>query len=224
MADQCVRAPLAEHRGDQRQMVVLHEVQGLGIAVPSGVVERDGELLVDSPVVGPGLPGARSEPGRPNQVPKLVMDEPQHAVGDAVVVPVEHLGRRRQVPEVVLEVLAQDLDPAVPRAGHLFAVPVGHGGRHPQPAGHGEGAGQGRDEPAGPAAFGQLAVLVPLERDGPPVRGHHERAFQSHGTASRRHPARYACSRSVSGRTVAGMQGVYPRPQTGPERRPREGG
>ena len=138
--------------------------------------ERVGEGLVHLDVAPPGPLGLPVEARRVGQVEQGVMDEPQHAVRDHVVEAGEGGGLNRDVPNVVLRILRQDLDAALWRPLGYQAVALSHGGGDPQAPGGLQGAGQPGDQPAQPPALDHLAVRVEVVRDGSAVGGDDHRA------------------------------------------------
>ena len=138
--------------------------------------ERVGEGLVHLDVAPPGPLGLPVEARGVGQVEQVVVQEPQHPVGDRVVVAVEDVGGRGEVPELVLEVFPEDVDPALRGARGLLPVALGHGSGDPQAPGGLQGAGQPGDQPAQPPALDHLAVRVEVVRDGSAVGGDDHRA------------------------------------------------
>jgi hypothetical protein len=165
-------------------VVILHEIDRGGLSAVTGCGQRFGELLVHANVVAPRVAGCRAEPRRTDRVPQEVVQEPQHPIGDPVVVAIEHVLRWREVSKVELDVLSQHFDPALGGLG-LFPVGLGHGTRHPQSAGHGQGTGQRRHEPTRATLQDRLAGVVELEAHRPPIRGDDDRSVR-HSVCNRR--------------------------------------
>ena len=81
--DPQVGSPVAQHRGHEREVVVVDEHR---LAMARVGRDRVGELLVDRDVRGPRLAEAGVEAGSANEVEQPVMQEPERRVAEPVEV------------------------------------------------------------------------------------------------------------------------------------------
>jgi hypothetical protein len=195
-------AALPDLPGDQVEVVVVEHDQGPPAAGLDLGDHRVGEQPVDGHIaVVPGGVLALGQHRRQGQAVHAVLEEPQQRVGDhrvEVVVgllvdldqPQAHGGRPLpgagvlgvQQPRLGLE---GDLYGAAVVLGGHGGVLLGGGGAHPDGVGQvRHQAGQGRDQPAGPAA-GRPAGFVAPERHRPAVRQ------QDHRQLRRLRPGRH---------------------------------
>ena len=168
-----VRARSAHQVGQRVEVVVVHHHHRLARALQL-LHHRPREVLVDGVVAElERLDLLAADVRRVGEVPQVVLDEPQHRVGEHVVEAVIRLGvahhqahlelaaRRRAHREGAPAVLARDLRVVlVHRRGDPDRVAVGG-----QP-------GQRRHQ----AARAALHLAARLERDRPPVAHQHQRS------------------------------------------------
>jgi len=167
-----VRALGAHHARQQVQVIVVDHHHRLLDALDLGD-NHVGEVLVDRDVpVVVGLDLVLADVRRVGQVPQVVLDEPQHRVGDDVVEAVVGDRVGLDQPHVVLAAA-----PGRPHAQRLVAglgglqrVRLGHRGGDPHQRAMGGQAGERGHQASGPARY--LAVV--LERDRAAVGDEHE--------------------------------------------------
>ncbi|CAM5721509.1 hypothetical protein SGLAM104S_00763 [Streptomyces glaucescens] len=157
--DPQVGAQLAEHAGDQHQVVVLHDHRG---ALGRLGRQRLGEGPVVRLVGRPLAPELRVEHRLQRRLVQHVVDEPQHRVRDAVVGVGVDLGRDVEHPHAVLA------DPAP----HRLAVAVAERGAHPQRARVRPDRRQSGHQSAAAPLGVQRTVVANLVGDGATVGGH----------------------------------------------------
>src|SRR4029453_11760383 len=157
------------------QVVVLDQERG--VAAERLALFRQGrrEATVDVDVCLPCLVDVRSDRWRRDRVPKVVVREPQHAVGDAVLVAVVDVRRDVEVPEAVPNVPLRVVDPAALGGRDHLSVALGHRGGHPDALRLDQGAGKRRDQTAGAAPSLEGTAFGAFERQRASVRGDDER-------------------------------------------------
>ena len=188
-----VRPRAADDRRQRVQVVVVHHHDGLLDPVDL-LDDRLGEVVVDHLVaVVEGLDLAAPHVRGVGEVPEVVLDEPQHRVGDDVVEAVVGLGIGGDEPHLVL---------AARRGADPDRAAVGLAGAHGVHRRHRRGdpgdlavrgqTGERRDEPAGPA----LHRSVLLEGDRAAVGDQDEGGGLWLGVTARRTlPAAHAAKR-----------------------------
>ena len=178
----------ADVRGDAVQLVVVQQHQRVApvagraaapapVGPPAHLVDHGlGELLVHHEVaVVPGVHLLGPDVRVAAEVPQVVLDEPQHRVGDDVVVLVVRVGGRGDVAHAVLFAVQRDLHGAL--LGGQAALGVAQRRRHPGARMVAEHFGEDGDQAAGPARDDRLSRRVVVERHGAAVGGHHETAL-----------------------------------------------
>ncbi len=183
-----IRAGGPHVRGDAVELVVVQQHQRVApvavratapapVGAPAHLVDDGfGELLVHHDVaVVPGVHLVGADVRVPAEIPEVVLDEPQHRVGDDVVVLVVGLGGRRDVAQAVLLAVEAHLHGTVP--GGKAALGVTQGRRHPGAGVVAQDLGEDRDQAAGPAGDDRLSGRVVVERHRAAVGGHHEAAL-----------------------------------------------
>ena len=192
------RAGGPDVRSDAVELVVVQQHQRVSpvpgraaapapVRAPAHLVHHGpGELLVDDQVaVVPGVHLVGADVGMPAEVPEVVLDEPQHRVGDDVVVLVVGVGVDGDVAQAVRVAVEGDLDGAL--LGGQAALLVAERRRHPRAGVVPEDLGEDGDQAAGAARDDRLSRRVVVERHGAAVGGHHEAAL-----VRDRHPPRRA--------------------------------
>ena len=176
---------LAQHRRDERQVVVLDQVDGS--AVPF-LRERDRERSVRLDELLPRGLGRLVERGRPRRVPQVVVEEPEDAVGHLVVVRVVAIGRDDDEPHALVGI---GID--LVALGRDLAVAVRHGRGDPRGVVAEEHPRERRHEPSGAALRHERAGCVAIEAHRAAVGGHHDRRLHGAGEGA-------ASPRAASGR------------------------
>ncbi len=175
-------------RSDAVELVVVQQHQRvapvagraaapLPVGAPAHLVHHGlRELLVDDQVaVVPGVHLLGADVGMAAEVPEVVLDEPQHRVGDDVVVLVVGVGVDGDVPQAIRVAVEGDLDRAL--RGGQAALLVAQRRRHPRAGMVPQDLGEDGDEAAGAARDDRLSRRVVVERHGAAVGGHHEAAL-----------------------------------------------
>jgi hypothetical protein len=160
--DAQVVAQLTQRAGDEGEVVVLHEDGRTGGRL---VGDRPGVGVVHPPERLPRRSPRAIEPGPARHVVEAVVEEPQRAVGDHVVVAGEVLDHDRQ------HAVAVALDHA-PLGGPL--VGLAQRGGDPRRLGALERTADDGDEPAAASLHLQVAVVADRERDRSAVRRQHD--------------------------------------------------
>ena len=165
------RGVLANDARRHVQVVVVEEDRRLGLTLE--LLENDlGEVAVDGAVaVTPGEVEPLIDARSARETPEVVLEEPEHRVGDDVVVPV--VGRRvvgdepQPVRRPVGGGLVQRLAAFLLR--HL-PILVGDGARDPRHVVVADEAPERGDEPAASAPGNAISARVAVEGDGATVR------------------------------------------------------
>ena len=160
VVEEDVRARLADHPGQRVEVVVVDHHDGLFLALD--LVDHGlGQVPVDGLVaVVEGLHLVPADVRRVAQVPEVVLDEPEHRVGDDVVEAVVGLGVALDEAHAEGAALGRlDLERlAVVLAGDVDVL-IGHRGRDPDRVAVGGEARQGGHE-ATRAALDRAVLLV----------------------------------------------------------------
>ena len=158
-----VRPVLAHVPRREVEVVVVDEHLGVGVALE--LLEHDvGEGAVDALVaVRPGRPEPGLDVRRVGEAPEVVLDEPEGAVRDLVVVAVVGELVVGDEPEPVLDAVPFLLDRLVAALACDEAVLVAHRARDPGHVVVGDQPAQRRHEPAAAATHHALAVLAAEE-------------------------------------------------------------
>ncbi len=156
-----IRETLAEQPRDEHQLVVVHPD---GVAVLIGLRDNVGEFLVDAPV---RLPAGRID----GHAIDLVMEQrPQHAVGKAVVIPIDFVGREENRLDALIAQLAL-------QAFALGGVGLRHVPRPAKPQRFGLAVPSAETSGESPARVHELnAAVVDRRRDGKTIRDDEEAA------------------------------------------------
>ncbi len=130
-----VRLAIANHAGDEVEVVVLEHDDWLFVQRGGCFQDRVGEKLVDGDIAcPPGIPGFRGDVRSTWGVPEVVLEEPEEGVADLVVVLVVHLGFGRDKPQAELRVGTRRADERFATAlGNLGPLPVSFGHRRRDP-------------------------------------------------------------------------------------------
>ena len=165
MGDRCVGPAAPKDRRHQRQVVVLDQEDGRRTRRRPLFVEGSGELLVHR-AIGRPIQSQSFKGGATGEVPQVVVEEPQHTVGDPVVEAPVLLWVEGQHPEAIALAVGVDVD----RSSRVAVIRVGHRRGDPQAAGGLERCSDRGDQPALASPGNELPPFVFGERDGPPVR------------------------------------------------------
>ena len=179
---QRVRRALPHEPRREVELVVVEEDRGVRIELEL-LEHRLGEAFVHARVpLVPGVLERHVQRGRVRKLPEVVLQEPEHRVGDDVVEPV--VGRlvvlhqaqpeRRAVARALLDRGAAGL-------GHHHPVLVAHRARDPGDVVVRDEAAQRGHETAASPRRNALAVLTPPERDRTAVRDDDQMPATRHG-------------------------------------------
>ncbi len=150
----------AHERRERVQVVVVDHDDRVDLAVDL-VDDRPREVVVDDVVAElERLDLVAADVRRVGQVPQVVLDEPQHRVGEDAVEAVVGVGVRHHESHVILAA-GRRVDHERPPAGllGLHHVALGHRRGDPHRVAVRRQAGQRGDEAAGPARDGAVVVV-----------------------------------------------------------------
>jgi hypothetical protein len=144
---ECIRGVLADGRRRGVQVVVVQHHDRVGV-LAQHVQHGIRELPVGHEVpLAPRLQLLHADVGDVREIPQIVLDEPQHGVGDHVVVPLVHLGIDHDEPPRGVDAITRDGECAVSHGGHA-GIAILDGGGDPHGGHQVDEPGERRHEPA----------------------------------------------------------------------------
>ncbi len=166
--DPRLRDDLSQHAGNEREVVILDQEDRIVLRLCR---ERPSERPVRFDIVGPFGLGLFAESRGARDIPQVVVDEPQDAIGDAVVIGVVLLLGDIDVSDP----LGRPLELATP--GRDLSITLRDGGGDPGGVVSLEYPSKHRDQASRPSVGDEFAVLPSLEGHWTSVRCHDEGGF-----------------------------------------------